>query len=577
MISLSFANRKPTKLADEPLLNYDEPQIIFFTGMRGSGKGVAVDANAEELYKQGINIWHLWGARSFENLYWAINKNCGVKHKISKQVIEKFFEIRKKHILISSLDVGITGVELKKHLQSMELDGLIKILDNDEIRILEKSDDFRSGNLLYCKCKNAYPITWIIPDYIEIDEESLAKFNTVYFKDWKEYNSAYEKKTVKEFISPWHWDDSVKIPKPESMLKPLIIVRKITPATTPHRKEIFREQFTDIVLEARDQRRIVVMNPTIFEGTLDKFQTIEEVFRFVPYLMNVSGHFTKLDQDKVGKPEKDWNPKQRGWHKVAIIINELRSVAPSSRLSGETNAGKSKKAIFDVVPEMRHMKTWFLGDYQNPEDLYAGVKHQSNAIVLKNASRNLVGEDMAWIFDSVEKKRLAITRKYYPEAELKSLYYYERNPEFKAYLDDICPRVDELPKNQGYITYPNREFKKEKFDMPSFHHKGSLEDFRFDTGITWTVNKDLKPKDEIASKEGKQNTSKEMKEAKDKIMKIIEEKRNNSMSWKQIHVDLVSLQGKGEIIDVGIADKSPKNLNDMYNHWKSKQAISITV
>ena len=48
---MSFVNRKPKKLADEPLLNFNEPQIIFFTGMRGSGKGVSVDAQAEKLYK----------------------------------------------------------------------------------------------------------------------------------------------------------------------------------------------------------------------------------------------------------------------------------------------------------------------------------------------------------------------------------------------------------------------------------------------------------------------------------------------------------------------------------------------
>lgn len=454
----------------------------------------------------------------------------------------------------------------------MELDGFIKILDNGEIKIQEKSDDFLNGDLLYCKCKNAYPITWIVPEYIDFDEDSLSKFNTQYFDDWCDYNSAYEKGKVRKYISPWHWDNSVKIPKPGLMVKPLIIIRKITPATTPHRKEVFREQFTDIVLEARDQRRIVVMNPSIFEGTADKFETIAEIFRYIPFLMNNSGHFTKLDEDEYG-PENTWSKKQKGWHKVAIIINELRSVAPSSRLSGETNAGKSKKAIFDVVPEMRHMKTWFLGDYQNPDDLYAGVKHQANSIVIKNASRNLVGEDMAWIFDSVEKKRLSITRKYYPDAELKTMYYYERNADFKAYLDDICPRVDELPKNQGYITYPNREFKKEKFDMPTFHHKGSLEDFRADTGITWIVNMDLKPKDDTTSKDGRQNTSKEMREAKEKMMKIIEEKVSNGMSWKDIHVDLVSLQLKGEIIDIGLANKSPKNINDMYNRWKSKQMI----
>ena len=64
-----------------------------------------------------------------------------------------------------------------------------------------------------------------------------------------------------------------------------------------------------------------------------------------------------------------------------------------------------------------------------------------------------------------------------------------------------------------------------------------------------------------------------MKEAKEKIMKIIEEKSNNGMSWKNIHVDLVALQLKGEIIDIDLANKSSKNINDMYNRWKLKQMV----
>ncbi len=56
-----FRSKKPQKFMDDGWLKTNEPQVILFQGMRGSGKGVAVDRTAEELYKQGINIWHIWG------------------------------------------------------------------------------------------------------------------------------------------------------------------------------------------------------------------------------------------------------------------------------------------------------------------------------------------------------------------------------------------------------------------------------------------------------------------------------------------------------------------------------------
>ena len=71
---------------------------------------------------------------------------------------------------------------------------------------------------------------------------------------------------------------------------------------------------------------------------------------------------------------------------IAIVINELRSVVPSSKMHGEKYASSSKKAIFDYIPEARHFSTWFLGDYQDPEDLYGGVKKQANNVHVKRGS-----------------------------------------------------------------------------------------------------------------------------------------------------------------------------------------------
>jgi len=55
--------------------------------MRAERKGVVVDIIAKELHKQGLNIWHIWEARSFENLFWAINKDCKKKYVVLRTIL----------------------------------------------------------------------------------------------------------------------------------------------------------------------------------------------------------------------------------------------------------------------------------------------------------------------------------------------------------------------------------------------------------------------------------------------------------------------------------------------------------
>jgi len=418
------------------------------------------------------------------------------------------------------------------------------------------------NELLHCKCSKAYPIVWIVPDYIEIDKESLDRFNGVYWKNWEEYNDAYVNCKINQFLPNSKYIDFTNEKKPDGLIpKPLIVIAKITTPTSASRKEIFREQFTKIVLQAREQHRVVVMNPVIFEGSNDKFDTITEIFRMLAYLMNKSGHFKPLNN-----PKNKW---EKSWHKVAIVINELRSVAPSSRLSGESKAGSSKKAIFDMIPEMRHMKTWFLGDYQNPDDLYSGVRYQANIVVIKNASRNILGSDWAWLFEKIEYNRQGMIEHRFGGSD-------ERYPHVKEHLDKVRPKIDELPRNKGYITFPNNEIVLETFDMPSFHHKTSLEDFQADTGISWIVNHEKKSKDSSSlSQSERKESSRKKKTEKEEIFKKIDYLRQTqAKSWIQIKDELVLLENEGMIPMMNYSDKKPSYFSNEYGKWKKKQATN---
>ncbi|MCH7561662.1 MAG: hypothetical protein IIC67_09925, partial [Thaumarchaeota archaeon] len=86
-----FINKQVRALSDGDWLTFDEPQVIFFEGQRGSGKSTAVNYTAEKLYSAGYLVLHVWAARSFENVYWCINKNCKYNYSRMKKIALAFF------------------------------------------------------------------------------------------------------------------------------------------------------------------------------------------------------------------------------------------------------------------------------------------------------------------------------------------------------------------------------------------------------------------------------------------------------------------------------------------------------
>lgn len=528
-----FIDKHSKRLAGLPWLDFEDPEIILIQGMRNSGKSVTTEYIAEKFYDKGFNVWHLWGARSFENLYWVINKNC-------KQNYQNY---KKEHV--------------RKYNQ-----------ENDTNK---KESEFSWG--LHCNCCKSYPITWLIPDYIDVNQESLDRFNGIYFTNFTEYSKYYKEITPEERGKLQRGE--LKKPK-EVRPEPKILVRRFTTPTSQNRKEIFREQFTKIILEAREQHRIVVMNPAIFEGQTDKFETLACIINHLPYLMHMSGHFMPLSEKKLGKQKKNWSKWERNWEKVVIVINEIRSVAPSSRLSGETKAGVSKKAIFDKIPEMRHLKTWFIADYQNPDDLYAGVRYQANIVIIKRASRNILGQDWTWLFDKVENDQLRLFNQRFGDEKIEKkeeLWRYRKIPAVNEFLNNSRPRVDNLDANVGYITFPNNEIKKVTFPMPNFHHKSSTsDDFMKDTGIRWQTNKEKKPTDQTDGSIEKKSAIQSKKKTKEEILKKIDYMRQiEGKSFEKIKEELVLMQTEGKIPDMDFANKGTLVLNNWYNRWKHSQ------
>ena len=131
-----FRERNPPKLATKKWLTPDEPQVILFQGMRGSGKGVSVDNTAERLYKEGITILHLWGARSYENLFWTINLNCKEKYENIKRILQYYFGNKSNK---TETERSFVKSIQEKYIPIMEDEKLIQVFDDkppcDKIRV----------------------------------------------------------------------------------------------------------------------------------------------------------------------------------------------------------------------------------------------------------------------------------------------------------------------------------------------------------------------------------------------------------------------------------------------------------
>ncbi len=572
-----FKERVLKKFSSEDWLSFKEPQILFYQGMRGSGKSALVNHTVEKMYNEGFLVLHIWGARSLENLYWAINKNCKENYSKLKIIVSAFYDrTNQGNHRQRCASKGLIGDEYDKFLQIAIETDLVEKSDDNKFKITEEGIKLHSNEFLHCNCSKAYPILLAVPDYVEFDQESIDRFNKAYFRDMKHYSQYFSEITSenKKLL------EEGKLLIPEYLRpKALIKIRQFTTPTSKDRKIKFRDEFTQLVLDARKEHRVVVMNPSLFEGEMDKFDTLAEIFKLIPYLMTRSGHFKPLTVNDVGKPRKYWTKKQKSWHKIVLVVNELRSVAPSSNLHADKDAGKSKKAVFGFVPEARHFKTWFLGDYQDPEDLYSGVKKQGNLTIIRRGSENILGENFSWLFRKVEYDRIGLARRAWKKLQhvekIEQLKAYEsKYPELKKYLDQRRPYVDELLDNQAYVTWHNHEIKLITVKLPNFHHKQSTEDFLVDTGISWTVNMDKKPveKTEVSKKERKEAT-KNMKKIKEDIMIRIKQMREvEKKNWNKILEELIALQDAGIIPQMGYEDKSQVYLSNWYGTWKKNQA-----
>lgn len=500
------SNRKKPRLTDQKI------QFSLVLGARGSGKSVMIEQDAEFYYKKGITILYLWAARSNENVFIGVNCRC-------KEKWEALLD-RQRHLTIK-YKTKQGREKWKQHVAWLE-------------------------SRLHCKCHDAYPVSWLVPDYWQFSD--VEEYNTCWSgKD--EYNDALKK----ELITKQYYELTLKerealqnrkLKKPRYLVKQdLIRICPFTVPNNPKNSEEFGRQFINYLLEARKERRWLVMNPLMFLTPEDKFKTITYILKHIRQWMeqnfqpNTPESVARLRGQKTPVPEMEWNRWERNWHKAALVFSELRTLAPTNKYSPETQSATSKRVLVDQSAELRHANLYVMGDLQNAEDLNESIKPLTDYVIIKNSTYQLLGKEYYTFLQLIENKRknylLGMTHGKHSD-------FSKAPPTIKSYIDHFMPRVQELPINKAYVVWPNNEYKLITVNGASWHHKQEGESLQSITGITWTLKKELEKKilqekdtDEIEGTEDKlQRLSKQ-----DSYMVLkwcIKEHITNHLSWDRV-------------------------------------------
>jgi|APSaa5957512535_1039671.scaffolds.fasta_scaffold08365_3 hypothetical protein len=441
----------------------------------------------------------------------------------------------------------------------------------------------RKHELPSCMCHTPMKVLVMKPNYTEIDKKSYEYGINVTWKDWKEYNEAYEKGLVKEYIAPWHWESTLdactdrlfKKPKkmyPKQLFKTFDFTPPIIHTNPGKRVEQFREDMLKAVAICKSEDRPLINSPSMFPtdepGRKEKFSTPAEFLKFTQDTLAKHELFKVYD----GDPESA-TPAQLANHKKFYMFNELRAMCPSVKLSGDKFSSVSKREMYNFMPERRHAKTWIGADGQSPDDIFDGVRKQFSSLkVFKRITPDLIGAENEKFFYRLDK----LCNTYYENWGLDPTKYIPTK--FKLGLlkrYHIC-RLAEMPDNYYCIKKANGDFQIKEVLHASFHHKDDSQD-----EITEIIGSDIVVNDSlrgiVTPASSKIESVKESKaEGKTTVMLRIKamfaDKITYPNGFPDIAPEIAKLEASGAIPDYGNGKLSPKALNNKYNLWLGKQA-----
>ena len=545
-------------------------QVIFYAGKRKAGKDYVLEKCVTVAHDNGITSMHGWSARSMENAFYAYNNHCESKWEFTKNFLNLLVEtkdgIRDRQTMMQLTDLHNDKM-FDFFINEFLKESWIRTKDN-MIGITNKGYDILKDPPLRCHCKKAYPILIFVSNVFTISPTSIEEYNRkqAKFWDYKEYHEALMKGLVKgclpKDVNYWNID------KPPKMQRELVKIFYFN-SPTPKKTDQFASQFKQYMLQLRSEHRIGVQSPQLLSN---KFFTLAAEINALPDIMT-SREFEHLTEEEVGKPEYMWDKWQRNHDRFLLALSELKTIAPSQKMSGEVLSTEAKRALFDKVGEWRHWNMHLLGSYQNPEDLYAGIRYQADYVVIKRASKNLLGDDFAWLFASVEEKRKQAYNKYGITDETLKDAYWTIDASIHAAVNREYPRIQNLPDDYMIVTDIDNSWYYMKVPFLEHHHKHTNE--KFGDIFKLTITRNDKPINETSTDNGSEDEDEKEHDKKTGSHQALMERYAylfETMQQKryEIYVELIPVEERQKLSD----DENKKasiRLYSSYHYWKQSQ------
>lgn len=460
-------------------IDVNSQQYIQTFGQRGFGKSVLDEFVANELYDNGFTILDLYAADNLENLFWCVN----LEHK-------------------------------KKHRDWIET-------HPDQKEPLE------------CECDTAYPILVLCPEYVYWDEKSLEFANGMFYTEEQWLQKSRDSGQVLPV-----YDRSDPPKKPSNLQKePLIKIHRIPQpvlAKTNPNTDVVRS-FTDAILLARKERRILVMNPKFWARESYMFKTLEIILRSISDI--TEKYFQPLTKQHLGKPKSEWTVQELSWHRTAIIMREVGEIMPQGTKSDASGDSLlSKKALLNLIRKSRHTKTTCVFDAQREMDLFPNVRDEVNITILKHSSRKLLGDGLAKYEDIIDEQRKKILEKY--SYSNKGLRIANRK----------FPRIGELNFNYAYVIYSNDFMRLWRIPMPRFHHKMPTDNWCNITGVSYKFDESaIKITDKKASSSAMKPNESDEKILYHTVRELRTPEKGKGLKWDDVLIALAERQESGVI------------------------------
>lgn len=457
---------------EDRAVDHDRQQVCFALAIKGEGKSQLIEALAEEEFFLGYTVIDLHAPLSgnMENAFWCIPRLNG----------------------------------------------------DDELR------EFKQNPKKFTRRRTCISMTLLCSESLIIPQADVDRFNdrAETFEEWVG--------SGKEISQYPHVNPPIKPEKEWG--KELIRFVKLPPVTSKGESDNDQKAWKLIeqaLLDARSQRRIVVMNRKLMSTENQYFWTMELFIRNLQLFYDL--YCIKKYPKDVGVETYDqMKLVDKNWHRMCIVTREMGELAPA-KLKGD-KSGQSlsvKKALLQLARTVRHgLIDWF-GDWQKNNDVDDSIRNQCDTWFYKKYNIGLAGEEKKHFFDRII-------------AERDRIFLKIRNRK-KAMLvaNSLFPDVGRLAKRYFFCHFLSDTVR--LFKVPEMKHQHKEPEMKFHemTGI-WLVHDPKKvptEKGAVSTKVGKNDQS--------ALFNLIWVMRNPSngkpKSWDEILAKVIQMQEDGEL------------------------------